>query len=160
LTVSSPGRRPPISWGRSPRSVRHFAKQIGDIGALVTRILIAVFFTILILTGNTMAQAIRERIPELAVLKTLGYSDGTVTALVFGEALLLIGLGGGLGMLAALALLPALNGSMSGRFPPLQIEPSTWPLAAAIAIGLAVAIALPPALRVKRLRIVDALAGR
>jgi putative ABC transport system permease protein len=137
-----------------------FAKQIGDIGALVTRILIAVFFTILILTGNTMAQAIRERIPELAVLKTLGYSDGTVTALVFGEALLLIGLGGGLGMLAALALLPALNGSMSGRFPPLQIEPSTWPLAAAIAIGLAVAIALPPALRVKRLRIVDALAGR
>lgn len=137
-----------------------FAKQIGDIGALVTRILIAVFFTILLLTGNTMAQAIRERIPELAVLKTLGYSDATVTALVFGEALLLLGLGGGLGMLAALALLPALNGSMSGRFPPLHIEPSTWPLAAAIAIGLAVAIALPPALRVKRLRIVDALAGR
>jgi putative ABC transport system permease protein len=137
-----------------------FAKQIGDIGALVTRILIAVFFTILILTGNTMAQAIRERIPELAVLKTLGYSDATVTALVFGEALMLVGLGGGLGMLAALALLPALNNSMSGRFPPLQIEPSTWPLAAAIAIGLAIAIALPPALRVKRLRIVDALAGR
>ena len=68
-----------------------FAKQIGDIGALVTRILIAVFFTILILTGNTMAQAIRERIPELAVLKTLGFSDGTVTALVLGEALLLLG---------------------------------------------------------------------
>jgi putative ABC transport system permease protein len=137
-----------------------FAKQIGDIGALVTRILIAVFFTILILTGNTMAQAIRERIPELAVLKTLGYSDGTVTALVFGEALMLLGLGGALGMLGALALLPALNTSMSGRFPPLTIEPATWPLAAAIAIGLAVAIALPPALRVKRLRIVDALAGR
>ena len=50
-----------------------FAKQIGDMGALVTRILIAVFFTILILTGNTMAQSIRERIPELAILKTLGF---------------------------------------------------------------------------------------
>ena len=54
-----------------------FAKQIGDLGALVTRILAAVFFTILILTGNTMAQSIRERIPELAILKTLGFSDGT-----------------------------------------------------------------------------------
>ncbi len=46
-----------------------FAKQIGDIGALVTRILVAVFFTILILTGNTMAQSIRERIPELGDLE-------------------------------------------------------------------------------------------
>ena len=54
-----------------------FAKQIGDIGALVTRILFAVFFTILILTGNTMAQAIRERVPELAILKTVGFSNAT-----------------------------------------------------------------------------------
>jgi putative ABC transport system permease protein len=137
-----------------------FAKQIGDIGALVTRILIAVFFTILILTGNTMAQAIRERIPELAVLKTLGFSDTTVTALVLGEALLLLALGGALGMAAAFALLPALNGSTGGRFPPLYIEPSTWLAATAIAVGLAIVIALPPALRVHRLRIVDALAGR
>ena len=53
------------------------------------RILVAVFFTILLLTGNTMAQSIRERIPELAVLKTLGFSDGKVTALVLAEALLL-----------------------------------------------------------------------
>ena len=53
-----------------------FAKQIGDLGALVTRILAAVFFTILIMTGNTMAQSVRERIPELAILKTLGFSDG------------------------------------------------------------------------------------
>ena len=73
-----------------------FAKQIGDIGALVTRILVAVFFTILILTGNTMAQSIRERIPELAILKTLGFSDGKVTALVLAEALLLMGLGASL----------------------------------------------------------------
>ncbi|HEY7041330.1 MAG TPA: ABC transporter permease, partial [Methylomirabilota bacterium] len=57
-----------------------FAKQIGDIGALVSRILVAVFFTILILTGNTMAQSIRERVPELAILKTLGFSDGKITA--------------------------------------------------------------------------------
>ena len=78
-----------------------FAKQIGDIGALVTRILIAVFFTILILTGNTMAQSIRERIPELAILKTLGFSDGKVTALVLAEAVLMLVLGGAIGMGAA-----------------------------------------------------------
>jgi putative ABC transport system permease protein len=136
-----------------------FAKQIGDIGALVTRILIAVFFTILILTGNTMAQTIRERIPELAVLKTLGFSDTVVTALVLGEALLLLVLGGALGMLGAVAVLPALNGATGGRFPPLFVEPVTWLAAVAIAVGLALAVGLPPALRVNRLRIVDALAG-
>ena len=136
-----------------------FARQIGDIGALVTRILIAVFFTILILTGNTMAQAIRERIPELAVLKTLGFSDVAVTAFVLGEALLLIVLGGGLGMAAAVSLMPALNGATGGRFPPLFVDASTWRLAGAVALALALAVGLPPAWRVNRLRIVDALAG-
>ncbi len=136
-----------------------FAKQIGDIGALVTRILIAVFFTILILTGNTMAQSIRERIPELAILKTLGFSDGKVTALVLAEAVLLLVLGGGIGMGAAVAAMPALNGSTGGRFPPLFVGPETWLLAAAVAAVVAVCIGLPPALRANRLKIVDALSG-
>jgi putative ABC transport system permease protein len=136
-----------------------FAKQIGDIGALVTRILIAVFFTILILTGNTMAQSIRERIPELAILKTLGFSDGKVTALVLAEAVLLLVLGGGIGMGAAVAAMPALNGSTGGRFPPLFVGGDTWLLAAAIAAFVALAIGLPPALRANRLKIVDALSG-
>jgi putative ABC transport system permease protein len=136
-----------------------FAKQIGDIGALVTRILIAVFFTILILTGNTMSQSIRERIPELAILKTLGFSDGKVTALVLAEAVLLLILGGGIGMGAAVAAMPALNGSTGGRFPPLFVGPETWLLAVAIAALVALAIGLPPALRANRLKIVDALSG-
>ncbi|MGH7301303.1 MAG: ABC transporter permease [Candidatus Rokuibacteriota bacterium] len=136
-----------------------FAKQIGDIGALVTRILVAVFFTILILTGNTMAQSIRERIPELAILKTLGFSDGKVTALVLAEAVLLLILGGGLGMGAAVAAMPALNGSTGGRFPPLFVGPETWLLAAAVAAVVALCIGLPPALRANRLKIVDALSG-
>jgi putative ABC transport system permease protein len=136
-----------------------FAKQIGDIGALVTRILIAVFFTILILTGNTMAQSIRERIPELAILKTLGFSDRTVTGLVLGEALLLLLLGGSLGMAGAVSVMPVLNGATGGRFPPLFVDAFTWLLAGLVALGLALAVGLPPALRVKRLRIVDALAG-
>ena len=137
-----------------------FAKQIGDIGAVVTRILIAVFFTILILTGNTMAQSVRERIPELAILKTLGFSDARVTALVLAEAVLLLGLGAGLGMAAAAALLPAVNGSTGGRFPPLFVTETTWALAAAVALLVALAVGLPPALRARRLRIVEALAGR
>ena len=137
-----------------------FAKQIGDVGALVSRILIAVFFTILLLTGNTMAQSIRERIPELAILKTLGFSDRAVTALVLGEAALLLVLGGGLGMAAALGLMPVLNGATGGRFPPLFVDRTSWLLAALIAAGLTLAIGLPPAVRVGRLRIVDALAGR
>jgi putative ABC transport system permease protein len=136
-----------------------FAKQIGDIGALVTRILVAVFFTILILTGNTMAQSIRERIPELAILKTLGFSDGKVTALVLAEAVLLLVLGGSLGMGAAAAAMPTLNGSTGGRFPPLFVGPDTWLLASAIAALVALAIGLPPALRANRLKIVDALSG-
>ncbi len=136
-----------------------FAKQIGDIGALVTRILIAVFFTILILTGNTMAQSIHERIPELAILKTLGFSDLKITALVLAEAVLLLVLGGGIGMGAAVAALPGLNGATGGRFPPLFVGPDTWLLAAAIAGLVALCIGLPPALRARRLKIVDALSG-
>ena len=136
-----------------------FAKQIGDVGALVTRILVAVFFTILILTGNTMAQAIRERVPELAILKTLGFSDVAVTLLVLGEALLLLVLGGAAGMAVAVSLMPMLNGATGGRFPPLFVAAETWLLAAALALALALLIGLPPALRVRRLRIVDALAG-
>jgi len=137
-----------------------FAKQIGDMGALVTRILAAVFFTILILTGNIMAQSIRERTAELAILKTVGFSDGKATALVLAEAVLLLFMGGGLGMVMAAALLPPLNGATGGRFPPLFVSLGTCLIGAGIALTLALAVGLPPALRARRLRIVDALAGR
>ena len=136
-----------------------FAKQVGDIGVLVKRILVAVFFTILLLTGNTMAQSMRERIPEFAILKTLGFSDGKVTALVLAEAVVMLLLGGGLGMLAATSLLPALNGAIGGRFPALFVNGSAWLVALGIAVVLALAIGLHPALRAWRLKIVEALAG-
>jgi putative ABC transport system permease protein len=136
-----------------------FAKQIGDLGALVTRILLAVFFTILILTGNTMAQAIRERIPELAILKTLGFSNLSVTALVLGEATLLLTIGATLGMLTAVAIIPGLNSATGGRFPPLFVHAETFVWAGVVALVLALAVGLPPAVRVHRLRIVEALAG-
>ena len=136
-----------------------FAKQVGDIGALVMRILAAVFFTILLLTGNTMAQSIRERVPELAILKTIGFSDGKVTILVLAEAVVMLLLGSGLGLLATTSLLPALNGATGGRFPPLFVHGNTWLVALGIAVALALAIGLPPALRARRLKIIEALAG-
>ena len=76
---------------------REFARQQGDIGLMTTGILAAVFFTILLLTGNTMAQSLRERVPELAVLKTFGFTDGSVARLVLAEAVLLALVGGALG---------------------------------------------------------------
>ena len=136
-----------------------FAKQIGDLGALVTRILAAVFFTILILTGNTMAQSIRERIPELAILKTLGFSDGKVTALVLAEALLLLVLAAGLGMVAAAGVLPVTERRHRRPLSAALRDRGHLAAGAGIVVGLALAIGLPPALRARRLRIVDALAG-
>jgi hypothetical protein len=136
-----------------------FAKQVGDIGALVLRILAAVFFTILLLTDNTMAQSIRECVPELAILKAIGFSDGKMTVLVLAAAVVLLLLGSALGMLAATSLMPALNSATGGRFPPLFVHGRTWLVAMGIAVALTLAIGLPPALRARRLQIIEALAG-
>ena len=138
-----------------------FAKQIGDIGLIVTAIMGAVFFTLLLLTGNTMAQSVRERIPELAVLKTIGFSNRSVLWLLLTESVLLVILGGLIGLgLAPVLMRAAVAGS--GGF--IQL-PSGLP-AETIAIGLVLMVAfgvlagMLPALRGMRLNIVDALAGR
>jgi putative ABC transport system permease protein len=137
-----------------------FIKQLGDIGLIVGAIMAAVFFTLILLTGNTMAQAVRERIPELAVLKTLGFSSLSVLGLVLAEAVLLIVLGGVLGLGLAQVLLPAVNAGSGGRmnFPP--IGATTWAIGIALMIGIGIVVGILPALRGMRLRIVDALAGR
>lgn len=134
----------------------NFVKQFGDIGFIMNAISGAVFFTILILTGFTMSQAVRERIPELAVLKCLGFTDRTVLRLVLGEALLLCTLGAALGM----ALAAVITSNLPPQFPPLQPDRRVWLFVLAAVVVLAAAVGLPPALRAKRLRIVDALAGR
>jgi len=71
-----------------------FAKQIGDIGLIVTAIMSAVFFALVLLTGNTMAQSIRDRIPELAVLKTIGFTNRNVLSIVLAESVFMLVLGG------------------------------------------------------------------
>ena len=73
-------------------------KQMADIGLIVGSIMGAVFFTLLLLTGNTMAQAVRERTSELAVLKTIGFSNRSVLGMVLAESMLLVLIGGVLGL--------------------------------------------------------------
>ena len=131
-------------------------KQIGDINFIVNAIVGAVLFTLLFLTANTMMQSVRERIPELAVLKTLGYSDGKVLALVLAEAFVLCLVAALIGLGVAAVLFPALKADIGNLPMPLIVIE----MGIAIACGLALVSGLPPALRAQRLNIVDALAGR
>lgn len=135
-----------------------FAKQIGDIGLIVTAIMGAVFFTLLLLTGNTMAQAIRERIPELAVLKTIGFTNRAVLLLVLSESVLLLSLGGLAGLLFARLGLPLISAASSGQLD-LVMPMQSWLLGLCLMLLIGFIVGLPPALRAMRLRIVDALAG-
>ncbi|GMV30193.1 MAG: hypothetical protein AMXMBFR59_23180 [Rhodanobacteraceae bacterium] len=136
-----------------------FAKQMGDIGMLVRWILFAVFFTLLLVVGNTMAQSVRERIPELAVLKTLGFSNGSVLGFVLAEAVLIVGTGGLIGL--GLATLVGVGVQRSaGAMLPISVDWRVWS-AGLVAIALVgTLVGLLPALRAQRLKIVDALAGR
>ena len=136
-----------------------FAKQFADIGLIVTSIMGAVFFTLLLLTGNTMAQAVRERIPELATLKTLGFTDGSVLWLVLAEAVLLVGVGGAAGMGLAALLLPAVASKSMGMLP-TSVPMQTWLAGIALIVLIGLVVGVLPALRARRLKIVDALAGR
>ena len=133
-----------------------FADQIGNIGALVTAILAAVFFTILVITANTMAQAIRERTNELAVLKTLGFTDGRVLTLVLVESLTLAVVGGAVGLGLGSLLIDL--GDPTGGFLAVFLFPTRdLVIGGVLVILLGFAAGAVPALLATRLRIVDAL---
>ncbi|WP_395769301.1 ABC transporter permease [Arenimonas sp.] len=132
-----------------------FLKQLGDIGFIVNAISGAVFFTILILTGYTMSQAVRERIPELAVLKCLGFTDRTILSLVLAESFLLCFIGALIGLLLA----SVVTGLLPPEYP-IKADARVWLFALATTVFLALVVGLPPALRAMHLKIVDALAGR
>lgn len=137
-----------------------FAKQFADIGLIVTAIMGAVFFTLLLLTGNTMAQAVRERIPELAVLKTIGFSNTSVLWLVLAESVLLVVLGGAIGLAISTLLVPVVSAGSGGMIQLPGLLPQTWAWGLGLAALIGVVVGLLPALRGMRLNIVDALAGR
>ncbi|MGH8142763.1 MAG: ABC transporter permease [Steroidobacteraceae bacterium] len=134
--------------------------QYVNLGLIVHAIMGAVFFTLILLTGNTMAQAVRERIPELAILKTLGFSNRGVLGLVLAESVLLVALGGIAGLILAGVVVNVLQGQMGSQLPMVPVGTSIWlrGVAAMVVIGLVVGAL--PAQRGMRLHIVDALAGR
>ena len=136
-----------------------FFKQIGDIGLIVRWILFAVFFTLLLVVGNTIAQSVRERIPELAILKTLGFKDAAVLGFVLAEAAALCVIGGLIGLAIATPLGVVIT-KASGGYLPLAVDAKVWLTGAIAVVVLSLAVGLLPALRAKRLTIVDALAGR
>lgn len=132
-----------------------FVKQFGDIQFLIASIIGASFFSLIIITGNTMMQSVRERVPELAVLKTLGFRDGGVLALVLAESALLCLIAAGVGVL----LSTFASGFLKPFLPGLEVNAGVWMLALGAAIGLALLVGAIPSLRAMRLNIVNALSG-
>lgn len=136
--------------------VEGFAKQVGDIGAIMVAILVAVLFTMMLVAANTMAQSVRERTSEMGVLKTLGFSNHSILALVLGESMLIAVLGGWLGLLVAWLIVR--QGDPTGGMLPIFVLPSRdVALGAATVVGLGVLAGLQPAFSAMRLRITDAL---
>src|SRR5262245_11872527 len=136
--------------------VEGFAKQVGDIGAIMVAILAAVLFTILLVAANTMAQSVRERTNEVGVLKTLGFSSGSILALVLGESVLIAILGGAAGL--GLAWLIVQQGDPTNGMLPIFVLPSRdVAIGGALIVVLGLVAGALPAATAMNLKITDAL---
>ncbi len=133
-----------------------FANQVGNIGFIITAIVSAVFFTILLVAGNTMAYSVRERIGELAVLKAVGFTDGAVLGLVLGEALVITAIGGLIGLGLAW-LLVAAGDPTNGAMPVFFISVRDLLLGGVLILALAFIAGIFPARTAQRLQVADAL---
>lgn len=136
--------------------VADFAKQVGDIGAIMTAIAAVVILFILFVAGNAMAQSIRERTNELAILKTLGFNDRRVLGMVLFESTIVAMLGGGLGLGLAWLLI-AQGDPTNGLLPIFHFPPKDLALGIALVLVLGLLSGMVPALQASRLKIVDAL---
>jgi putative ABC transport system permease protein len=135
----------------------NWVKQFGNISFLILAIGAVVFFTLLLVTGNTMAIAVRERTGELAVLKAIGFSDLAVLYFVLGESLAIALVGGVLGLGFALLLIPALSSQLGGMLPHLILAPSILGFGLLTAIIVGIISGLLPGIGAMRMRVVDAL---
>jgi len=134
-----------------------WAKQFGNIEFLIVTIGTVVFFTLLLVTGNTMAISVRERTAELGVLKAVGFSDRFVLFLVLSEVLLIAGLGGALGLFLAKLAIPGLNLALNGLLPYIILPATVLLGGMGFAFAVGMVSGLLPALGAMRLRVVDAL---
>lgn len=135
-----------------------FAKQFGNIALIVTLVLGAVFFTLLLVSGNTMSQSVRERISEIAVLKTLGFGDRTVLGIVLSESILIMLIGGLLGLGLGWLGVQGLAKEMGTFLPGVFLSPVAIATGIAMMIGTGLLAGIFPALKAMRLSIIDALA--
>jgi len=136
--------------------IQGFANQIGNIGFIIMSIMSAVFFTILLVAGNTMAYAVRERTGELAVLKAIGFTDRGILGLVLGESLALTLVGGAIGLGLAWMLV-SMGDPTDGSFPVFYIPFSSIFLGFGLIALMAFIAGILPALQAQRLQIADAL---
>jgi putative ABC transport system permease protein len=134
-----------------------FVNQVGNIGAILRAIVTAVFFTMLLVTANTMAQSVRERTSEIGVLKTLGFTNGGVLGLVLAEAVLITVLGGTLGLAGAWWLGVQFEPVFRQYLPGFRVPADAIVLGAGFMVGLGLVAGAVPATQAMRLRIVEAL---
>lgn len=134
-------------------------RQLGNISLIVHAIMGAVAFTLILLTGNTISQGVRERIPELAILKTIGFSGRDILLLVLAEAVLLLALGGIAGLALADAAVGIVHMLKGPHLPMAPIAWAIWLRGLGLMALVGIVVGALPALRAMRLRVVDALAG-
>jgi putative ABC transport system permease protein len=134
-----------------------FANQMGNIGRIVTIVAAAVFFTMLLVTANAMAQSVRERVRDIAVMRTLGFSNGSVVALVLAEGLAMTVTGSVIGLWLGDALAKSVGKQMQQFLPLMMTPPNSYIAGLALAVGLGVLSCAIPCLQVWRLEIVDQL---
>jgi putative ABC transport system permease protein len=172
FTVADPDRAPEIAakidamFANSPSEtktntekafVSEWSKQVGDIGKIMMWIVAMAMFTILLVAGNTMAQAIRERTNELAVLKTLGFTEGRILSLVLLESIAIAIVGGGLGLALSYAFITIGGDPTHGLLPAFFFPTPQIIVGVLLVLGLGIASGFFPAWQASRLRIVDAL---
>jgi putative ABC transport system permease protein len=134
-----------------------FTKQFGNIALIVTLIMGAVFFTLLLVSGNTMSQSVRERTSELAVLKTLGFADRSVLAIVLSESILIMLIGGLLGLGTGWVLVQGIAKEMGAFLPGVFLSPTALTAGILLMIAAGILAGIFPALNAMRLSIIDAL---
>ncbi|HXH49340.1 MAG TPA: FtsX-like permease family protein [Terriglobia bacterium] len=134
-----------------------WVNQMGNIKFLILSIGSVVFFTLLLVTGNTMAISVRERTAELAILKAIGFKDGTVLLLVLTEALAIAFVGAVLGLALATLAIPVLGAALNGLLPNLILSNSMIAAGVGFALATGVISGLLPGIGAMRLRVVDAL---
>jgi len=134
-----------------------FVNQVGNIGAILRAIVTAVFFTMLLVTANTMAQSVRERTGEIGVLKTLGFSNAGVLGLVLAESVLVTVIGGAFGIAGAWWIGVQFEPTLRQYLPGFRVPTDAIVLGALIMVSLGLLAGAAPAAQAMRLRIVEAL---